>query len=119
MMSQEHSRITGHFRAAKNSGPTTTKTRAGSKRKETEATQPAEEAQVPAATTDLDLSPEERTLRAFDLTSKYGPCTGLTRLERWQRAAKFGLEPPQEVYDILTRSNPQDTKQQCVWHNRI
>lgn len=25
-------------------------------------------------------------LRQFDLASKYGPCTDLSRLERWERA---------------------------------
>jgi hypothetical protein len=29
-----------------------------------------------------DLTEEQRTLRAFDLASEFGPCTGLTRLER-------------------------------------
>jgi hypothetical protein len=29
-----------------------------------------------------DLAPEERLLRQFDLDSKYGPCTGMTRMER-------------------------------------
>lgn len=36
----------------------------------------------------------EATLREFDLSSKYGPCMGISRLERWERAAKLGLEPP-------------------------
>ena len=26
---------------------------------------------------------------------------GIPRLERWERAQKAGLNPPQEVYDIL------------------
>ena len=30
----------------------------------------------------VDLSEEQRALRAFDLTSSFGPCIGLTRLER-------------------------------------
>lgn len=36
-------------------------------------------------------------LRVFDLTSKYGPCVGVTRLQRWERAKKWGLNPPDEV----------------------
>lgn len=28
------------------------------------------------------LSEDEKVLRAFDLSSKYGPCTGMTRLQR-------------------------------------
>ncbi|GJJ72227.1 DNA polymerase delta subunit 4 [Entomortierella parvispora] len=48
-----------------------------------------------------DLSPEEKMLRQFDLASKYGPCTDMTRLERWDRAFALGLEPPQDVKDMI------------------
>lgn len=40
-------------------------------------------------------------LRAFDLDPSYGPCLGLTRLERWNRAKRLGEEPPVEVFEIL------------------
>lgn len=40
-------------------------------------------------------------LRTFDLDPAYGPCLGLTRLERWTRAKELGEEPPVEVYEIL------------------
>ncbi|KAF9896001.1 hypothetical protein BX616_008365, partial [Lobosporangium transversale] len=36
-----------------------------------------------------DVSAVEKTLRQFDLASKYGPCIDLTRLERWERAYKL------------------------------
>lgn len=36
----------------------------------------------------------ERMLREFDLSTKYGPTSGLSRLERYQRAKKMGLDPP-------------------------
>ncbi|KAG0292841.1 hypothetical protein BGZ98_002452 [Dissophora globulifera] len=48
-----------------------------------------------------DLSETEKVLRQFDLTSKYGPCTELTRLERWERASLLGLNPPQHVKDTI------------------
>ncbi|KAG0226589.1 DNA polymerase delta, subunit 4-domain-containing protein [Mortierella sp. GBAus27b] len=48
-----------------------------------------------------DISPAEKALRQFDLASKYGPCTDLTRLERWERAFELGLNPPQEVKDMI------------------
>ncbi|EDR14510.1 uncharacterized protein LACBIDRAFT_305169 [Laccaria bicolor S238N-H82] len=41
-------------------------------------------------------------LRVFDLSDQYGPCVGVTRIERWERASMLGLNPPQEVYDILS-----------------
>lgn len=40
-------------------------------------------------------------LRVFDMTSKYGPCVGMTRLQRWERAKKWGLNPPEEIREIL------------------
>jgi DNA polymerase delta subunit 4 len=36
-------------------------------------------------------------LRVFDNTYEYGPCVGVTRMERWERAAAVGLNPPVEV----------------------
>ena len=33
-------------------------------------------------------------LRQFDMILKYGPCIDMTRLERFERAVKFGLNPP-------------------------
>ena len=39
-------------------------------------------------------------LRVFDLSASYGPCVGVTRLQRWERAKKWGLNPPEEVSDF-------------------
>lgn len=43
----------------------------------------------------------DRILRVFDLNGNYGPCTGMTRLERWERAREIGEEPPAEIAEIL------------------
>lgn len=61
-------------------------------------------------TTHLPLSEEEDgELRSFDLCQKYGPCVGLSRLERWERAEKLGLNPPLLVREILmARSTDSD-----------
>ncbi|KAF7302084.1 hypothetical protein MIND_00775100 [Mycena indigotica] len=40
-------------------------------------------------------------LRVFDLSYEYGPCVGISRLQRWERAQAMGLSPPIEVRDIL------------------
>ncbi|KAF8586459.1 hypothetical protein K439DRAFT_1659696 [Ramaria rubella] len=40
-------------------------------------------------------------LRVFDNTYDYGPCVGMTRMERWERAEALGLNPPTEVREIL------------------
>jgi DNA polymerase delta subunit 4 len=52
------------------------------------------------------VHPENQTtihtiLRNFDLTPKYGPCVGISRLDRYKRAEKMGLKPPTEVLEIL------------------
>lgn len=43
----------------------------------------------------------EQILKNFDFTVDFGPVVGLTRLERWERAQKLGLNPPAVVKDIL------------------
>ncbi|XP_064921689.1 DNA polymerase delta subunit 4 [Columba livia] len=50
-------------------------------------------------------------LRGFDLAWEYGPCTGITRLQRWERAQALGLNPPKHVRDVLLehRDNPDVT----------
>lgn len=37
----------------------------------------------------------------FDLSARYGPCIGLTRLERFERAVKLNLDPPGMVRALL------------------
>ncbi|KAM6408082.1 DNA polymerase delta subunit 4 [Rhynochetos jubatus] len=55
-------------------------------------------------------------LRRFDLSWEYGPCTGITRLQRWERAHALGLSPPGPVRDALLehRDNPSVTY--SLWH---
>uniref|UniRef100_A0A452U7Y7 DNA polymerase delta 4, accessory subunit n=4 Tax=Caniformia TaxID=379584 RepID=A0A452U7Y7_URSMA len=59
---------------------------------------------------------ELELLRQFDLAWQYGPCTGITRLQRWHRAEQMGLEPPPEVRQVL-QTHPGDPRFQCsLWH---
>ncbi|XP_020344050.1 DNA polymerase delta subunit 4 [Oncorhynchus kisutch] len=44
---------------------------------------------------------ELQELRQFDQDWRYGPCTGISRLQRWERAAQHGLNPPQEIRYML------------------
>lgn len=48
-----------------------------------------------------NYSLEERILRLFDMSGEYGPCLGITRLNRWKRAHRLGLSPPVEVLGVL------------------
>ncbi|KAJ3043020.1 DNA polymerase delta subunit 4 [Rhizophlyctis rosea] len=52
-------------------------------------------------------------LRAFDLDATYGPCLGITRLERWHRARELGLEPPEEVKALLVGG--KEGPKEVVW----
>ncbi|KAK4243919.1 DNA polymerase delta, subunit 4-domain-containing protein [Corynascus novoguineensis] len=49
------------------------------------------------------LTTGEKVLRYFDVSSQYGPCIGITRLKRWQRAQRLGLNPPVEVLAVLLK----------------
>jgi DNA polymerase delta subunit 4 len=51
----------------------------------------------------VDASSDELLLRKFDLDVQFGPCSGLSRRERWLRAKELGLTPPQNILDILDR----------------
>jgi len=43
----------------------------------------------------------EVLLRKFDMNVVWGPCTGLSRLQRWQRAEQMHLNPPPYVPSLL------------------
>ncbi|KAH9958817.1 DNA polymerase delta, subunit 4-domain-containing protein, partial [Russula dissimulans] len=74
-------------------------------------------------------SPVHHILRIFDLSYEYGPSIGVTRLERWERAAALGLNPPAEespaellrVRDILmTKEGSEDPRlKQNVLHDEV
>jgi DNA polymerase delta subunit 4 len=46
---------------------------------------------------------DEAALRQFDLASAFGPVSGVTRLQRWERAHNLGLAPPEGVKSILLK----------------
>nr|XP_040041990.1 DNA polymerase delta subunit 4 [Gasterosteus aculeatus aculeatus] len=46
-------------------------------------------------------------LRQFDLDWSFGPCTGISRLQRWQRAKLHGLSPPEEIRDLLLQTHAE------------
>ncbi|KAJ6024114.1 hypothetical protein N7540_004911 [Penicillium herquei] len=59
----------------------------------------------PVKVHESDLKLEEKILRNFDLTGHYGPCIGKSRLQRWRRAQRMGLNPPIEVLAVLLNGN--------------
>ncbi|NP_001243129.1 DNA polymerase delta subunit 4 [Danio rerio] len=56
-------------------------------------------------------------LKNFDLDWKFGPCTGISRLQRWERAALHGLNPPQEIKDILLKEDTDPEYTQSLWRD--
>ncbi|KAI5385770.1 hypothetical protein KIW84_072395, partial [Lathyrus oleraceus] len=61
-------------------------------------------------------SESESVLRQFDMNTVYGPCIGMTRLARWERAVNLGLNPPQEIERLLKSGKVQ---QESLWDSRI
>lgn len=51
------------------------------------------------------------TLHTFDITSRFGPCIGIPRRQRWWRSKVLGLNPPTGIYCILD-------KYPLVWNGR-
>ncbi|XP_074586440.1 uncharacterized protein LOC141842122 [Curcuma longa] len=60
---------------------------------------------------------EDEKLRQFDMDMRYGPCIGLSRTDRWERAAVMGLNPPAEVEAILLKSSAAAAG--CLWDGRV
>ncbi|XP_042386230.1 uncharacterized protein LOC121977890 [Zingiber officinale] len=60
---------------------------------------------------------EDEKLRQFDMDMRYGPCIGLSRTDRWERAAAMGLNPPAEVETILLKSSAAASG--CLWDGRV
>uniref|UniRef100_A0A670IXN4 DNA polymerase delta 4, accessory subunit n=1 Tax=Podarcis muralis TaxID=64176 RepID=A0A670IXN4_PODMU len=56
------------------------------------------------------------TLKQFDLSWQYGPCTGITRLQRWERAELLGLNPPAMVRELLEKHNKDPLVTYSLWH---
>lgn len=76
-----------------------------------------------AAAPPVDPAAEE-TLRAFDLNGKFGPCVNPTRLERWERAERLGLDPPKEVKALLEKfaavpGKKTGVSDKSLWHGRV
>ncbi|XP_074852143.1 DNA polymerase delta subunit 4 [Carettochelys insculpta] len=63
------------------------------------------------------LEPDQlEMLRQFDLHWEYGPCTGITRLQRWERAESLGLNPPVVVRETLLEHEGDPSFMYCLWH---
>lgn len=43
----------------------------------------------------------------------------MTRLERWERAAALGLQPPPAVRDLLQTAGVDSAANNNIWHDRV
>ena len=57
----------------------------------------------------------EEVLRQFDMNMAYGPCVGMKRIDRWERAASLGLNPPKAVHCLLTSA----ANELSLWDGRV
>ncbi|KAI0652895.1 DNA polymerase delta, subunit 4-domain-containing protein [Cubamyces menziesii] len=63
----------------------------------------------------------DHILRVFDLSYEYGPCVGVSRLDRWERAHALGLNPPLEVREILLtkEGTSEERYAESVFHSEV
>ncbi|GMN44137.1 hypothetical protein TIFTF001_013330 [Ficus carica] len=122
MSSSKNASIKGIYREKKKSGISKKKTST----KSPSASIGSDLAQPPAAllsasSPDLqeeyDKEEEEEVLRQFDMNMAYGPCVGMSRLARWERASRLGLNPPQQVHHLL--HNSPNVSPHCLWEASI
>ncbi|EKM50717.1 uncharacterized protein PHACADRAFT_264153 [Phanerochaete carnosa HHB-10118-sp] len=66
-------------------------------------------------------SMEDHILRFFDLSYQYGPCIGVSRLQRWGRAEALGLSPPGVVKQLLTNEDGTERVEvkECVFFGEV
>ncbi|KAG5232969.1 DNA polymerase delta family protein [Salix suchowensis] len=58
----------------------------------------------------------EELMRQFDMNMAYGPCLGMSRLARWERAQRLGLNPPIGFEGLL---KAEKVRSECWWDGRI
>ena len=77
---------------------------AGQRKAETQDKLTARRRIIAEPPTDAEL----KLLQDFDLRTKYGAAVGISRLVRWRRADRLGLNPPTAVKKILERHNQSE-----------
>lgn len=100
-MSTKDRRITEAFRKTKNSQ---SRTKSQKDEPEPSSSKSAEEEDF-------------KILKDFDLNWEYGPSMGITRLERWNRADKHGLNPSPAVKQLVQEHSKDERYTQCLWND--
>ncbi|KAF5198120.1 polymerase delta [Thalictrum thalictroides] len=109
---RQKKKSSGGGAVSKKASSTTTKNKKSSTTFGSDVTQPK------ASSLDLkdDYDEQEEVLRQFDMNMAYGPCIGLTRLARWERANKLGLNPPEHIEGLLKEGK---VGFECLWDGRV
>ncbi|KAK6117492.1 hypothetical protein DH2020_009533 [Rehmannia glutinosa] len=116
------SHMKGFFKEKKKLGISKAKSSKKSPKPKHSATCGSDVVQPPALVShgSLDLQDEyddkEEVLRQFDMNMAYGPCLGMSRLDRWNRANALGLHPPKEIENLLGASI---VNSECLWDGRV
>ncbi|KAL3510191.1 hypothetical protein ACH5RR_029592 [Cinchona calisaya] len=63
-----------------------------------------------------DYDAKEEVLRQFDMNMAYGPCLGMSRLARWERAKALGMNPPKDIGHLLKAGK---VRAECLWEGRV
>lgn len=103
-MTTKRGLITDSFKVVK-------KTRKGGKREKRLTPPPPKK----DAETKTVREEELQKLRQFDLDWRFGPCTGISRLQRWERVKLHGLNPPEDIRDLLLISNDDPEYNRDLW----
>ena len=77
---------------------------------------------VSSTLTQDEIDSARKLLCQFDMNFKYGPCVGIGRTFRWERAQKFELDPPTRVIEILRDKRYQmaiDDLDLHLWHKEV
>ncbi|KAK5866621.1 hypothetical protein PBY51_020797 [Eleginops maclovinus] len=99
-MTAKHGLITDSFKVVK-------KAKRGARKAKRPPSPPPTQQEAGAET---PQEKELRTLRNFDLDWRFGPCIGISRLQRWERAKLHGLNPPEEIRELLLLQTHTDPK---------
>ncbi|XP_038130510.1 DNA polymerase delta subunit 4 isoform X2 [Cyprinodon tularosa] len=105
-MTTKRGLITDSFKVVK-------KSRRGAKQRKSPTPPPSQPEDVTPSAREEDL----QQLKQFDLDWRFGPCTGISRLQRWERAKLHGLNPAEEIRELLLQTQADQEYCQSLWRD--
>ncbi|XP_062334009.1 DNA polymerase delta subunit 4 [Osmerus eperlanus] len=98
--------ITDSFKVVK-------KARRGEKKEKKPPPSPPQKETEPGPLSVREMELQE--LRQFDLDLRFGPCIGISRMQRWERASLHGLNPPEEIKELMLTRDTDPDYTHCLW----